>query len=328
MVYDGCLLQNGVVQGTIQVKVAKGKVDRTTGALAAKVTATVQMADGSKKLTFKDGFADAAGNVKGLTAAGRTLALTLGVDGLGGSLDGMDVDGARNLFTAKDAVATDVDADWAGKAINIVRGGDVLTVTIAKKGKAKVSGTVNGVKVSATSQLLIGETHCCIPVVITKKAQLAFAVCLAGDVVTVAGLAGVKAAGTAGTLPTGAAFGIDGADGARALPGLMTTYLPDGLSVEARGAKWVVAGGAKAGKVAFVRGTGEVDRTKLGANPSGLKLTYKQKDGSFKGSFKVYCLVDGKIKAYTVNVAGVLVGDKGYGTAAVKGKDGVPVMIE
>ena len=35
-----------------------------------------------------------------------------------------------------------------------------------------------------------------------------------------------------------------------------------------------------------------------------LKLTYKAKDGSFKGSFRVYALVDGKIKACSANVTG------------------------
>ena len=59
-------------------------------------------------------------------------------------------------------------------------------------------------------------------------------------------------------------------------------------------------------------------KSKFTDNMSGLKLTYKAKDGSFKGSFKVYNLEKGKIKSYTVNVTGVMIGAKGYGTATIK----------
>ena len=333
-VYDGSLLQGGRLVGTIQVKVAKGKVDKKTGAFSAKVTATVQLADGSRKISFKNGVADAAGNVTGLTAAGHTLDVSLGVNGMGGTMDGMSVDGARNVFSAKDAdskaTAAAIEKQWVG-AVNVVGDGVVLSVTVAKKGKVKVSGAVDGVKVSATSQLLVGETDCCIPVVITKKAKVAFNLWLGADgSVEVAGLAGATA-GKAGTLKSGAAFRMDGAALARVLPGLLTDYLPGGLSVAQSGAKWVVAGGAKVGSLKLLRGTSEIDRekSKFTDNMSGLKLTYKAKDGSFKGSFKAYALENGKIKSYTVNVTGVMVGDKGYGTATLK-KPAVsfPVTIE
>ncbi len=49
---------------------------------------------------------------------------------------------------------------------------------------------------------------------------------------------------------------------------------------------------------------GVLDDSKAGANPSGLKLTYSAKDGSFKGSFKAYSVVAGKLKSTTVNVSG------------------------
>ena len=72
----------------------------------------------------------------------------------------------------------------------------------------------------------------------------------------------------------------------------------------------------------------EVDEAKLGENPSGLKLTYKKADGSFKGSFKVYADVKGKLKATTVSVSGIVLNGVGYGTATVKGKGAVEVTIE
>ena len=90
------------------------------------------------------------------------------------------------------------------------------------------------------------------------------------------------------------------------------------------GAKWTLP---KAGKVQLAK-DGTVDQSKLGENPSALKLTYKAKDGTFKGSFKVYADANGKPKATTVNVTGVLVNGIGYGTATVKGGGGAPVTVE
>ena len=313
--------------GSIQVKVAKMSKD------VAKVTATVQL--GAQKLSFKGGVADAAGNVTDMTVKGHTLALTLGQNGLSGQLDGVyEIDGARSLFTSKDRTekaAANALVKKVQGAVNVILpdGRGVLTVTIVAKGKVKVAGTVSGVKVSATSQLLIGEDACAIPVVITKKADLAFVLWLdEKGALSVDGLDGAVV-GKAGTLKAGAALSLDATALAKALPGLYTDHLPGGLSVSQSGTKWVVAGGAKAGKVALDRKTGEIDETKLGANPSGLKLTYTARTGAFKGSFKAYALERGKIKAYTVNIAGVMVGSTGYGTATLK-KPAVscPVTIE
>ena len=63
-------------------------------------------------------------------------------------------------------------------------------------------------------------------------------------------------------------------------------------------------------------------------DPSGLKLTYKAKDGTFKGSFKVYSVNKGKIKTTTVNVTGFLLDGVGYGTATIKKVGSVEVTIE
>ena len=337
-VYDGYLADAaGIVKGQVQVKVAKGKLDKKSGLFSAKVAATVQMADGAK-LSFKNGVADAAGTVTSMSAGGHVLDVFLGVSGLGGSFDGYRIDGARNVFSAKDKktkeLAAAIEKKWGG-SVNVAGDGVVLAVSIAKKGKVKVSGSVNGVTVSATSQLLVGEEVCCIPVVITKKANLAFNLWLAGDgSVEIAGLDGATV-GKAGALKGGAAFGMNGAALERALPGLLADYLPDGLAVGLNKTKWVVAPdekgkAAKAGKVAINKKTGEIDETKLGENPSALKLTYTAKSGSFKGSFKAYALdAKGKIKSYTVNVTGVMVGGTGYGTATLK-KPAVswPVAVE
>ena len=105
-------------------------------------------------------------------------------------------------------------------------------------------------------------------------------------------------------------------------------YLPDGLSVAQSGAKWVVEGGAKAGKVVVNKKTGEIDESKLGANPSALKLSFKAKTGAFSGSFRAYTNVKGKPKATTVSVTGLVVDGVGYGVATVKKLGSASVRVE
>ena len=61
-----------------------------------------------------------------------------------------------------------------------------------------------------------------------------------------------------------------------------------------------------------------VDTSKDKTNLSGLKLTYTPKNGTFKGSFKVFTLQSGKLKKYTVNVNGVVIDGMGYGAATCK----------
>ena len=306
---------------------------------AAKVTATVQLAGQAKKISFKNGVADATGKVTDMTDKnGNKLAVTVGVNGLGGgfieaALPAVRyrIDGARNVFSGKSAA----DKAAASAAVRLYQGvynvafdGGTLSVSVDKKGKAKISGTVEGNKVNATSQLVVGKDAAVVPVVIVKKVNVAFCLWVMADGgVEVRGADSVTSgedavstqAGKAGTLKAGAKFGVDGAAGVRALPGLYGEHLPNGIDVAANGTKWTVAGGAKAGKVVFEKGGNTIDESKLGTNPSGLKLAYKEKDGTFKGSFKVYNLENnGKIKAYTANVTGVMIGDKGYGTATIK----------
>ena len=212
---------------------------------------------------------------------------------------------------------------WEG-----AQGWNALSVAIAAKGKAKVTGALaDGTKVSAKGQLVVGEEWCCVPVAYVRKgAKLAFNVWLplemnglAARSTSVAGLGAEAVVGKPGTLKGGAKFNLDAVMG----DAKYANYLPDGVSVGG-GAKWTLP---KAGKVVYRRDTIEVDATKLGENPSALKLSYKAKDGSFKGSFKAYSDVGGKPKATTVKVAGVLVNGVGYGTATVKGGS-APVTVE
>ena len=341
--YEGYLYDaSGNVKGTIQVKV--GKPNKKTGLAAVK--ATVIGTDGKKKTlkAAEKGKAQIAGD--GPTtiplAGGDACEVILGAKGMGGTYGAYVIDGSLNVFASKDAadksVAAGVLGKWKG-TVNVAwrLAGDgspyqTLSVTIAAKGKAKVAGTLaDGTKVSAKGQLVVGEEWCCVPVVVAKKAKLAFAVWLplnekaAGTAAPHGAAAPVVVglddaiAGKPGTLKAGAAFRLGGEMG----DATYEAYLPNGVPVTG-GAKWTLP---KAGKVQQAK-DGTVDAAKLGENPSALKLTYKAKDGTFKGSFKAYADVGGKPKGTTVKVTGVLVGGTGYGAATVKGGGGVAVTVE
>ena len=53
-------------------------------------------------------------------------------------------------------------------------------------------------------------------------------------------------------------------------------------------------------------------------NLSAMKLSYSSKNGTFKGTFKVYAIENNKLKKYTVKVSGVVVDGVGYGVATSK----------
>ena len=337
-VYDGYLYDgNGMVAGLITVKVGKPNA-RTQ---LATVKATVIRLDGKKSNlkasgsgTVKPGSVKVKISTEGPTgvAFNKKCVVTLGANGMSGYYDRYYIDGARNVFTSREAAdkaaASTVLGKWQG-AVNMAwpgaHGWNGISVTIAAKGKAKVTGTLaDGTKVRASGQLIVGEEWCCVPVVYAKMGvSLAFNVWLPraqgeGALPMVIGLGEEVKVGKPGTLKGGAKFQLGAAMG----DAKYATYLPDGVSVGG-GAKWTLP---KAGKVQLAR-DGQIDESKLGENPSALKLTYKAKDGSFTGSFKAYADMNGRLKATTVKVMGVLVNGVGYGTATVKGGS-APVTIE
>ena len=331
--YNGYLYdaKSGAVMGTIQVKVGKpGKKDGK-----ASVSATVVV--GAKKFTLKASdkgkavmASDGPTEIELIGKGAEACTVTLGADGISGFYGQYLIDGSRNFFASKDkgevADANDAISKWLGSLMVIWDDG-ALSVGIATKGKVKVSGTLtSGTKVSASTVLLVGEEWCCASVA-APKANLSFVIWLSRDGKTakVEGLGDGVMVGRAGKLADGAAFRVPtDAKLWSAIPGkVLTEYLPSHVPVTKNGAKWTLP---KAGKISMKNGV--IDDSKAGENPSGLKLTYKEKDGSFSGSFKVYAEQNGKLKATSVTVKGFLLEGIGYGTATVKGVGSVAVTVE
>jgi hypothetical protein len=226
--------------------------------------------------------------------------VTLDKNGITATYKTYSVDGARNVFAAKDA-ASKADATAAMKAYKGaytvawqeggVWGG--VTVTVANKGKAKIAGFLpDGTKVGANGQLMLGDGSACVTVVSTnKKAPLGFNLWLTGGTAVADGFGAEALAAKAGALAASATVVCDYIETCRACG-------EEPASVKVSGRKWVVSS----------------------RQATALKLSYNAKAGSFKGSFKV-----GKAKA-TVN--GVVVNGVGYGSAVIKKKGAKAFTLE
>ena len=333
--YYGCLYGGGTIAvGTIQAKVAKARTNRKTDAMSSSVTVAILIA-GEKKISLRGTLDVESGAISLKAKDGRLLDLRLGANGMRGTFGDLVIDGARDVFSSK-AVDDKTRANaaltkWQG-ALAIVSDTGTFSVTISSRGKTRITGTLaDGTKIATTAQMIVGETCSCIPVVVSKKMlNLAFCIWLFDDdeTVDVFGVGDDVVCGHSGVLADGAAFCIDAVTLCELLgDDTFAAYLPDGVSVAQKGTKWIVAGGARAGKVVLGK-DGEVDEAKAGANPSALRLSYKAKDGSFTGSFKAYVLYRGKPKSMTVTVRGVVVDGIGYGTATIRKVGAVPIRIQ
>lgn len=312
--------------GTIQVKVARERRGK------AKVTATIAET-GRRKLKVA-GRVASFDNDASLTASdGRALVLSFGRDALGGSFgDDCEIEGMRNLALSKDASekkAATADFDALKGVVNVSSPRGLFSFNVKARGKVAVSGVMaGGVKVGGCkAQLVMGEEGmwCAIPVSWAKKGEeLSCVVWMRrdGTELAIEGLGdGCRADWKPESLPERLVFSLKGELEA-ANAEIKTSLLPTSF-VFGGGSRWSFD---KAGRVKLV--SGEIVDTAESANPSGLKLSYAARTGAFKGSFKAYALMGGKLKKYSVAVSGLMVGDKGFGAAAIKrGGNSVPVEI-
>lgn len=227
---------------------------------------------------------------------------------------------------AEQSAVDEIASKWT--VVNVAWSGGTLTMNVGRKGNVKVSGCLaDGTKVSAKSQLIIGDSWSSVPVEWARGDKtLKFTLWLKhdGGESSVEGLDSAKV-GLPAALETGAQFNID-TDALCTLLGDSTykAYLPSGVSVVQNDTKWTLP---KAGRVRLDR-SGNVDLSKLGENPSGLRLSYRAQRGIFTGTFRAYVLSGSRPKSKAVGVTGVMVGGKGFGMAIVKKVGSVPVYIE
>ena len=274
-----------------------------------------------------------------------------GANAVGGSVAGVGtLEGGADAAKAKDAAALAVLSKFSGRSYVVALGPEdpdayaqggysTLAVTMAAKGKAKVSGVLaDGTKVSASGVMTVGDTYCCVPVIYAKKSRLGFVAWFdrnTRELVEVTALtpwrntvkpAFTMAWGTAGlgakgnVAPGTRTVGLDDVKLLRLAPGAIA-QTPFDIPLKVSGTKWDAG---KAAKVTYKGGAVTVN----GANVAGLKLTYTAKTGLFKGAFTVYAVKGGKLAKNKFSVFGAVTGGVGYGTAVLKGKGSVMVVVE
>lgn len=174
-IYDGYLVDQELnLVGTVLVKTAKQTVKN--GVVSVVVTATVTGLDG-KKWSYSKGSATATGVVSGLVCSAKgcpvsTFAVQLGANGFAGTWGRYEILGARNgMSVTGDAMMAQLEK-YKGKWSLTVCAEDTvrLLLDVGAKGVVKISGNwESGIKVTASAQLVMGDTFACVPVLVSAK---------------------------------------------------------------------------------------------------------------------------------------------------------------
>ena len=355
--YNGYVLDNGALVGSVQIKIGKGRYSKADEETNAVANATFQLLGEGKVAAKGVLHEDASGE---LVHRKSERELTISIDGgkVSGSFDGLDVVAGRDFFSSSarpDTIRAKTVLDELGGLYNVVLSaipdGDYafygyvgISLQIGQRGSVKISGALpDGTKLTASCPLVCLDDQIYVPAVIPaysgKKGGIAFMLNFSeGDMIldNVSDWIGAK----------GEAIGVLEAEDVSDVAGLQNgeyqfvadisdfeiegetiddSFSPDGTVISVLSGRWRVP---RADTVKFVGDEGYIT-TKDNGNPSGLKLSYTVKTGLFKGSFKLYGVTDGgKSKKHTVTVSGAVVNGVGYGCAYIKKVGGVPVAVD
>ena len=130
---------------------------------------------------------------------------------------------------------------------------------------------------------------------------------------------------------TDSAVGIDYFYDGEFPKGTCEELLPYHEPIRLKAGRWSFAKAAMV-KLSKDRTSVSVDTSKGRSNTSAMRLTYTPKTGIYKGTFKLYALIDApkgkkQLKKHTVKVMGAVVEGYGYGVGSLKSY-GTPFMIQ
>ena len=330
--YQGWIADDtGNVAGTVALKAAKA--NRRTG--LSKLTATITMRSGAKVKLAGEAETPSTNKVFMLAKAGSaaTASVKLGAEGLVGSYKDSDgksyaIQGGRNVFSARDEkakarAATLVKGYWPIALATEKNGGSAfangysgLSATVGNKGKVKVTGTLgDGNKVNVSAQAVMGEGGKAFVPVVEKRGAYSFMLEFDnGRLSAVTGLSVWKATGLpakftatwssnivftaasgAGEIPSPMYLSIQGFDSTAGIGGKPVAVSPVDDAIAVARNKWTGTKGV-----------------------TDLKVTFKPKDGTFKGTFNVYVTDGDRTRKLKANVSGVVVDGVPYGTAVIR----------
>lgn len=346
-VYNGYVLDGDKLIGSVQVKL--GRTNTRTG--SARVSATVQVL-GLKKVTLSaaqaisDSEPTEATLEKTVGGVMHTLVLRLAAESFTGSFDGLTVVGARNVSSAKESRAAEY-ANWLGTwtaalaATNAVGSGAALaegycalSVKIATKGKAKVTGVMaDGTKVSVSGQQLLLATNgttAYLPVVAPlyrgKLGGFGFLLALSSDgTAAILGLSKWDAAQSTSGAFTAELIAV-GVAPLTTLSGDAATFLLDADAFPATISSRNVDASLLPDEVALAVSSGT--RLTAADQTARLRITYRSATGLFTGSFAAFTQNGTRLSKKTIKINGVFVGGVGYGSALLKKVCSVRIEIE
>ena len=265
--------------------------------------------------------------------------------GLAGTFEGLEVEASKDFAKAKVAAEKALvnempQGAWTCAFLDSAGAYNLFSVTVAKKGKAKVVGMLaDGTRATFSVQGVLGEDGVFAVPVSHPRKGFGFVMWIDADgEVGVTGLAvsgwtfetaGVRANLAAGTHAL--SFDVPKwRDYLTEVDGYAATPTGDYIITVAAGArKWVVA--RKVGSIAAASGVPYVKYNaarQTPANLAALRLTYTASSGAVKGSFKLSYLNGTRIKADTVTVSGMVIGSRFIGTGTVRRLGSFPIASE
>ena len=269
--------------------------------------------------------------------------------GLSGEFDGYAVEAALDFSKAKAnteerALVNEMPLGvWTCAFAVGDDGYAAFSVTVSKKGKAKVTGYLaDGSKVSISAQGILGSGGVFAVPVQNARKGVGFVLWIGED-----GESAVTDCADASWVPVSSAGLENISDGQHSLDFVMPDFRDymtatdlDDVCVTPIGEESLFVGGGKwkaeksVGKVAVDKSYSPVQtyvkhrETQTPSNLAALKLTYTAKTGLVKGSFKLWYLDGEKLRSDKVTVTGSVVGGKFLGTATIKKLGRFNVWIE
>ena len=321
--------KTGEVAGTIDIKAAKANTK--TG--LSKLTATIVARDGRKVKLTGTAEVPSTNKVFALASASASANVKLGANGLVGYYIAPEgttypIQGGRDVFSARDEQAKARAATLAKGFWPIVLatekndgsafadGYTGLSAAVGNKGKVKVTGTLgDGNKINVSAQAIVGENGKAFVPVVEKRGAYSFLLEFDnGRLSAVTGLSAWKATGHpaqftatwssnvvftaasgAGEVPSPMYLSIQGFDSTAGIGGKPVAVSPVDDAIVVTRNKWTGTKGV-----------------------TDLKVTFKPKDGTFKGTFNVYVTDGGRTRKLKANVSGVVVNGVAYGTAVIR----------
>lgn len=297
---------NGALAGLLTVKAAKAGKDGRS-----KLTVAYTPFGGKKQAIKIDSASmPMVGDVATVVIPGIGTVKFTGDEIVGVNVD---VQAGRDTLKSKDrdekakaAVAVGSKTGLWTFALGTKAGYAAFSVTVDKKGKGKLVGTLpDGMKVSLSAQGVLGDSALAIPFLYAKKGSLGLVFWVKGD----------------GSAAISDLTDMKLADGTSAAPSVVAPSASIRLS---DGAYTFTAGGVSQGFTVAGKKWNVPRQNKKAdpdPNPTGLKLAFTEKTGAVKGMFTV---VNGTAKTkYTV--VGAVVGGKLYGAAYARNVDSVSV---